>query len=121
MANAVSLIAHSANVAPSSGRIQHGLTRLAGNRPGATLRDDGHVAAVEVDAKRRHYVAARTRAISRQRIGLAMGIDKESAIFLNDPAIVESVRSTQRLLRAAINQVHNQTARRGEVDGRRIA
>src|SRR6266566_6027054 len=79
-ASAIANIAYRTHVRPSA-RIEDRLARFAGARPDTARRHDGHVAGVEIRAKgwndRRATVVRRSGRV-----------DKEGAIFLNDPAVV---------------------------------
>src|SRR6267378_4711627 len=91
-ANAIAHIADRWVVNPGN-RIDNGLAPFARNRPCAALRHVLHVAGVEIDPKgwRDAPSRSRTRAARRKRYGVrrcAVGVDVESLVFLNDPAIV---------------------------------
>src|SRR6267378_5755959 len=104
-ASAITNIAH-------CGHAENGLATLAGSRPHAALRHDRHVAGVEVRPKDgRGPLGSGSRAGRRQGVGLAIGVDKESAVFLNNPAVV---LRTECSLGYAVDQRHMKVARRWE-------
>ena len=80
--NAVVTVAHGWNG-------EEGLPTFAGEWSSAALGHDRHVAGVEVRAKDGgSALGSGPRAGRRQGVGLAIGVDIEGAVFLNDPAVV---------------------------------
>ena len=119
-ANTVADVAYRAHMLPRAG-IENRLALFAGNFANASLRHYWHVARVEVRTKdRRRPLTGSRRASCRQRIRLAIGIDVERQVFLNNPAIVLRI---ERCLRRSIKQCDLKIARRREnhVCHRRIA
>ena len=67
---------------------EDGLTLFTGNRSHAALCHDGHVAGVEVRAKDSGRPIGSLRAARRRGVRLATGVDKEGAVFFDDPTVV---------------------------------